>query len=426
VKPLGVVTALLLALGSLGAGVRPAGLDDVKSISVVDEPGVTRVVVELSAKAKFETHELQNPQRLYIDVDGTWLEGPIGAPQPGGVGSPLRVARGGQNTLTRSRIVLELVRSEVTPKIYTLERPYRIVAELPNSIRAAEPKAAPAPSGPKTDVAAAGPRVTPKAKPMPAPAPAVTPEPTVTAVPAPALEPQPDWDERSVRRIAIDAGHGGKDPGAMSAAQKMREANLVLAIARELRRELVVRGFEVVMTRDDDVFLPLGERTDIANRRDVDLFLSIHANAAKSKKLAGVETYLLDTRYDKQTARVAARENGTTVKELSGLHMLLASLKLGNNERYAARYANLVQSSLIRRLRRSYSDTIDLGVKRGPFLVLFQADMPAILVEVGFVSNAAEGKRMVTRDFARASAEGIADGVSAYREQQERRIFARR
>ena len=403
-KPFAVVAALLLGVGSLGAGVRPAGLDDVRAISIVDEPTLTRVVIELSAKAGFESHVLANPERLYIDVDGTWLEGPVGAPQPGGVGSPLRVVRGGQNTLTRSRVVLELTRGGVAPKVYTLEQPFRIVAELPKSARASEPAPAPAPN---TDVAAAGPRTAPK------------------PVPPPALEAQPDWDQRAVRRIAIDAGHGGKDPGALG-AQSMREANVVLAISRELRRELVVRGFEVVMTRDGDVFLPLGERTDIANQHDADLFLSIHANAAKSRKLAGVETYLLDTRYDKQTARVAARENGTSVKQLSELHMLLASLKLGNNERYAARYANLVQSSLIRRLRKSYDATVDLGVKRGPFLVLFQADMPAILVEVGFVSNAAEGRRMASRDFARAAAEGIADGVSAYREQQERRILARR
>lgn len=412
---------LLFALGSLGAGVRPAGLGDVRSISVAEEPEVTRVTIELSVKPTFSSHSLANPNRLYIDVDGTWLEGAAASAQPGNAGSPLRVVRGGQNTLTRSRVVLELARAGVEPKVYALENPYRIVAELPKP-------------APKPDVAAA-PRVANKAEKALAkvtPAPKVTPA-KVTADPAPAPaieveippEAERDWDQRAVRRIAIDAGHGGKDPGALG-VEKLREAHLVLAIARELRRELVVRGFEVVMVRDGDVFLPLGERTDIANQKDADLFLSIHANAAKSKKLAGVETYLLDTRYDKQTARVAARENGTSVKELSDLHLLLASLKLGNNERYAARYANLVQSSLVRRLRKSYRETIDLGVKRGPFLVLFQADMPAILVEVGFVSNAGEGKRMGSRDFARAAAEGIADGVSAYREQQERRIFARR
>jgi N-acetylmuramoyl-L-alanine amidase len=373
--------------------VRPAGLSDVRSISVSEEPGVTRVVIELSAQARFESHELANPRRLYIDVDGTWLDGPAGAPQPGSVGSVLRVARGGQNTLTRSRVVLELAKAGVTPRVYTMQDPFRIVAELPKT------QATP-------DVAAAPKSLAPAAKPA-------------------ELPPQKDWDERAVRRVVIDAGHGGKDPGALG-AEELREARVTLAIALQLAEVLESRGFEVVLTRDHDVFLPLTERTDIANHKDADLFLSVHANAAKSRKLAGVETYLLDTRYDKQTARVAARENGTSVKQLSDLHMLLASLKLGNNERYAARYANLVQSSLIRRLRKNYSDTIDLGVKRGPFLVLFQADMPAILVEVGFVSNAAEGRRLASRDFARAAAEGIADGVSAYREQQERRIFARR
>ncbi|HTO06268.1 MAG TPA: N-acetylmuramoyl-L-alanine amidase [Myxococcota bacterium] len=395
-KPAALAFVLLFALGSVGAGVRPPGLCDVKQISVSDEPALTRVVIELSDKARFETHEIANPRRLYIDVDGTWLEGAVAAPQPGSVGSLLRVVRGGQNTLTRSRIVLELTRGGVAAKVYALEAPFRIVAELPKA-------------APKPDVAAAPKSLAPAAK-------------TVTAAEAAA---QKDWDERAVRRVVIDAGHGGKDPGALG-DEGLHEARITLAIARELGQVLESRGFEVILTRDRDVFLPLGERTDIANHKDADLFLSVHANAAKNKKLAGVETYLLDTRYDKQTARVAARENGTSVKELSDLHMLLASLKLGNNERYAARYANLVQSSLIRRLRKSYTETIDLGVKRGPFLVLFQADMPAILVEVGFVSNAAEGRRLASRDFAHAAAEGIADGVSAYREQQERRILARR
>ncbi|HXX47244.1 MAG TPA: N-acetylmuramoyl-L-alanine amidase [Myxococcota bacterium] len=395
---------LSFALSSPGAGVRPPGLDDVRSIAVVEESTLTRVVIELSAKQPFEKHEIDNPNRLYIDVDGTWIGPSASAAQPGSAGSPLRVVRGGQNTLTRSRIVLELSRGAASPKVYTLENPFRIVAELPKPGPARAPAAARAPA------------------PAP-PAPAAGPPVDVAAAPPQVLA--PDWDQRAVRRIVIDAGHGGKDPGA-TGIDALREATLVLHVAQELERELTSRGFEVVMTRDQDVFLPLPQRTDIANQRDADLFLSVHANAAKSRRLAGVETYLLDTRYDHQTARVAARENGTTIAQLSDLHLLLASLKLGNNERYAARYANLVQSSLIRRLRKDYTETVDLGVKRGPFLVLFEADMPAILVEVGFVSNAGEGRRMASRSFARAAAEGIADGVSAYREQQERRILARR
>jgi N-acetylmuramoyl-L-alanine amidase len=372
----------LAGLASLGAGVRPEGLGDVRSIAVDETATQTRVVIELSQKTSYTVNELANPRRLYIDIDEVWIEAPIGSARSFEAGSLLRLLRGGQNTLRRSRVVFELEANAPTPTITVLEEPFRIVAELP--ARGAAPMPAVA-SAPETD----------------------------------------DWDQRGVRRIVIDAGHGGKDPGALGQAS-LREAAVVLAISSELSRELTSRGFEIVMTRDRDVFLTLEARTDIANRRDADLFLSIHANAARNHKLAGVETYLLDTRYDRQTARVAARENGTTIAQLSELHRILASLRLGNNERYAARYADLVQSSLVSRLRKSYPSTVDLGVKRGPFLVLFQADMPAILVEVGFVSNSSEGKRLATNAFARVAAEGIANGVSSYREQQARRLVARR
>ena len=369
-----------LGLALLGAGVRPDGLGDVRSIAVERTATHTRVVIELSRKSAYSVNELASPRRLYVDIDEVWIEPDLATSRTVEGDSALRLVRGGQNTLRRSRVVLELDAAAKSPAFSTLEAPFRIVAELP--VRPPMPEVAAAPDG-------------------------------------------EDWDQRGLRRVVIDAGHGGKDPGALG-ANKAREAAIVLAISRELERELTRRGFEVVMTRKSDVFLPLETRTDIANRRAADLFISVHANAARNRKLAGVETYLLDTRYDRQTARVAARENGTTVAQLSELHKILASLRLGNNERYAARYAGLVQGSLVSRLRKSYPGTVDLGVKRGPFLVLFQADMPAILVEVGFVSNAAEGKRLRTGSFARVAAQGIADGVSAYREQQARRLVARR
>jgi N-acetylmuramoyl-L-alanine amidase len=377
------VQALALAVTAialLGAGVRPPGLGDVRAIAVERTATHARVVIELSRKSAFSVNELDAGGRLYVDIDEVWIEPHVASARSLDGPTGLRVVRGGQNTLRRSRVVLELAPGTPTPTFTTLDHPFRIVAELP--LRPPAPDVASAPDS-------------------------------------------EDWDQRGVRRIVIDAGHGGKDPGAIGAS-KAREAAIVLAISRELSRELKARGFEVVMTRSSDVFLPLEARTDIANRRDADLFISVHANAARNRKLAGVETYLLDTRYDRQTARVAARENGTTVAQLSELHKILASLRLGNNERYAARYAELVQSSLVSRLRRSYPGTVDLGVKRGPFLVLFQADMPAILVEVGFVSNPSEGQRLRTAKFAKVAAQGIADGVSTYREQQARRLVAKR
>ena len=233
-----------------------------------------------------------------------------------------------------------------------------------------------------------------------------------------------DFDERPVRRVVIDPGHGGKDPGAMRG--RVREKDVVLRISKELRKRLKGEGFEVTLTRDADRFLPVAERPVRANRAEADLFISIHANASPNRKTQGVETYLLDTRYDRQTARVAARENGTTIARLSDLDLIKASLRLGYTERYAARLAEDVQTALVGRLRKNYRATGDLGVKRGPFLVLFQADMPAILVEVGFLTHRAEVKRLKTREFARAVAEGIARGVVRYRDRHARSLVAER
>lgn len=383
--PLALAASLFLALAAAGGahagGVRPEGLGDVRAIRVEPDTQRTRVTIELSQKVGFAVREIGSPRRVYIDIDETWIDAALAAPQTSSAGSALRLVRGGQNTLHKARVVLELDAGAPRPEIYALESPFRIVADLN----------------------------------APAPPPA----------PVASSEPNDGWDQRVVRRIVIDAGHGGKDPGALG-PEEAREAAVVLAISRALRDELQQRGFDVVMTRDRDVFLTLEARTDIANRRDADLFLSIHANAARNRGLAGVETYLLDTRYDRQTARVAARENGTTVAKLSELHRILAALRLGNNERYASRYAELVQGSLVSQLRKTWPQTQDLGVKRGPFLVLFQADMPAILVEVGFVSNPTESRRLRTGAFARAAALGIANGVSAYRAQQAERLVARR
>jgi N-acetylmuramoyl-L-alanine amidase len=225
--------------------------------------------------------------------------------------------------------------------------------------------------------------------------------------------------------VAIDPGHGGKDPGAVGRGG-VREKDVVLTVSRKLERMLDSQGYDAFLTRDRDVYLTLEQRTQIANQRQADLYLSIHANASPNKRTEGVETYLLDTRYDRQTARVAARENGTTVDQLNDLQRILASLRLGYNERFAARLADQVQDELLGQLRGRHRGTVDLGVKRGPFLVLFMADMPAILVELGFVSHRTEARRLQTKDFAEAAARGIASGISRYRDEHARSLVATR
>ncbi len=366
----------LLAVACLAAGNRPPGLGDVTDIRVHPHAGYTRITVELSRQVPYQTHEIENPPRLYIDIEGTWLGKELREPRSVRSTAPVRLVRGGQNTLRRARVVLELSGDDNGYRTFQLENPFRIV----------------------TDVY------------------------TGASLP-PTVATGEDFDERPVRRVVIDPGHGGKDPGATRG--RLREKDVVLRISKELRTRLKKYGFEVYMTRDSDVFLPVAARPARANRTQADLFISIHANASPNRRTQGVETYLLDTRYDRQTARVAARENGTTIAKLSDLDLIKASLRLGYTERYAARLAEDVQTRLVKRLRNDHRATGDLGVKRGPFLVLFQADMPAILVEVGFVTNKSEAKRLKTRAFARAVADGIAGAVVRYRDRHARMVAGR-
>ncbi len=373
-----------LLLVTLGAGRRPPGLGDVTDIRVWEHANYTRVVVDLSERAAYRPAMVGSPPRLYVDIEDTWIEAPLRDARFEHDGAIQRV-RGGQNSLTKARIVLELDMPGRAHRVFHLDNPYRIVIDIYRQA------------------------------------------PDVAAVPGRAAPPDgaaPTFDSRPVHRIAIDPGHGGKDPGAIG--NGIREKDVVLRTSRELEKLLDAQGYDAFLTRNDDRYLTLEQRTQVANDRDADLFVSIHANAARSGRLGGVETYLLDTRYDRQTARVAARENGTTVDQLNDLQRILASLRLGYNERYAARLAEHVQHSLVLDLRSKHSNTRDLGVKRGPFLVLFMADMPAVLVELGFLTNKTEARRMRSRSFAQRAARGIARGISAHRDEHARSLVATR
>ncbi len=375
----GLLLCAVTAL-QLGAWVRPAGLGDVRAVSIADEGSHVRVVVELSRPARHSLSQLGHPARLFLDLDQTWIERPERALREVAAAGPVLRVRGGQNQLETARLVIELDSGAREHRAFVLEQPYRVVIDV---FRASS------------------------ARPKP-------PEPTVSR-----------FHERPVRRVILDPGHGGKDPGALGAGG-LREKDVALRIARLTKRRLERAGLEVYLTRQRDEFLSLEERTRLANQLRGDLFVSIHANASRNRQTSGLETYLLDTRYDRQTARVAARENGTTVDALSELDFILASLALSHNERYAARLAHHVHGSLAGSLRRRWSNVRDLGVKRGPFLVLFQADMPSILVEVGFVSNRAEAARLRSDAFAERASEGIARGILAHRDDHQRRLVAGR
>jgi len=216
-----------------------------------------------------------------------------------------------------------------------------------------------------------------------------------------------------VRRVVVDAGHGGKDTGAIG-PHGLREKDMALAIARKVTARLRSLGFVVVMTRSGDTFVPLDDRTRIANEARADLFISIHCNAAKKRKLEGVETWTLNVASDRYAARLAAFENADADRTVSDLRLILADLATKANASDARDLAQSVQSSLMRTLRGSVGAVHDHGVKQALFYVLLGTHMPSILVETGFISNPAEEARLKSARFQEGTAEAIARGVKDF------------
>ncbi|MGZ6143548.1 MAG: N-acetylmuramoyl-L-alanine amidase family protein [Myxococcales bacterium] len=222
-----------------------------------------------------------------------------------------------------------------------------------------------------------------------------------------------------VRRVVVDAGHGGKDAGAIG-PHGVREKDMALAIARKVAARLKSLGFEVVMTRKDDTFIPLDDRTRIANEARADLFISIHCNAAKRRRLEGVETWTLNVASDRYAARLAAFENADADRTVSDLRLILADLATKANATDARDLAQSVQSSLMRTLRGRVGPVRDHGVKQALFYVLLGTHMPSILVETGFISNPADEARLKSARFQDGTAEAISRGVKDFIESRRR------
>ncbi len=221
----------------------------------------------------------------------------------------------------------------------------------------------------------------------------------------------------SKKVIVIDPGHGGKDSGAVG-YQKRQEKKAVLEIAKKLAKELKRRGFKVYLTRDRDVFINLRNRTKIANRKMADIFISIHANAAPNKKsylsMKGVETYFLSPARSERAKNAAALENQSDMVNMDFFSKEIF-LNFYNRERIIAsnKLAIDVQAGILKSLRKRYK-VLDGGVREGPFWVLVGAQMPAILIEVGYITNPTDAKRLFNPFFQKTLAKGIADGIESY------------
>lgn len=222
--------------------------------------------------------------------------------------------------------------------------------------------------------------------------------------------------QSSAPLIVVDAGHGGKDQGAKS-AKGLHEKNVNLTIARHVKTILVNRfKYQVVMTRKDDTFIPLKERSAIANNRNAELFVSIHANAAQRKSAHGIETYFLGTTHNDDALATAARENGELVYSVKDdqVQQILASLITTTKINDSSRLAGTVQENIYQSSRKKFRELKNLGVKEGPFYVLHGADMPSILVEVGFLTNRKEAKMLSNPAYLYRLASSIAEGIHQF------------
>jgi N-acetylmuramoyl-L-alanine amidase len=349
----------------------------------------SRVAVYLSHWVGWQRLELppdaEQPRRLAFDFRPATLAGkaltrPV-------AGDKIDRVRAAQNAGDTVRVVLDLAGSDAA-EVYALHDPPRLVVDV-------------------------GARTPP-------------PPPTIAGSASTPATQGGEGGSRPVRRIVVDAGHGGHDPGAIG-RRGLQEKAVTLDIARRVAAELRKLGFDAILTRSTDRFLQLEERTALANTARADLFVSIHANANPRRNRSGIETYFLNVTDDRYAARLAARENGA---ELDGgesdvvLKRIRTDLDAVASAGSSKQLAELVQRELCSAVRTRFGDVRDLGVKNALFYVLLGARMPAVLVETGFISNAAEERRLAAPEYRAEVARAVAGAVRTFAQQSDGRVAA--
>jgi N-acetylmuramoyl-L-alanine amidase len=408
-----------------GAPGEPA-LVTIKDIRRTELADGVRVSIEMDGESLYRAERLENPSRVFFDLKGTRTTPSLqdATIKFGDVVREIRLGRHPQNT---TRVVMELESVE-NYSVFTLYNPFRLVVDFrragapvpATSLAAARPETSlpnrTGPPGAPTN-AVAEPPVVPAAKePLPMVSRSSPPELISPAAPAANANGQFSIARQlglGISRIVLDPGHGGHDPGAR--ANGLNEAELVLDVTLRLRALLEKQpGIEVTLTRDGDVFVPLEERTAIANRTAADLFLSIHANASRNTKARGIETYFLNFASNPEAEAVAARENSSSGKRMHSLPDIVRAIALNNKIDESRDFADIVQKAMVRRLSARNDGVRDLGVKQAPFVVLIGAGMPSVLAEISFVTNRQEGALLKTAAYRQQIAESLMDAIMRY------------
>ena len=426
------------------------GINQVTGARFWSYPGSTRVIIDVSGAFEFKSDRATNPDRLFFDIVGArpLIDGKRLATKP--VNDPLvkrlRIAETAPGT---TRVVFDL-ENAADFTVTKLDTPDRLVVELRP---AAESEVSEAP---KPSVIFTFPVAVAKARApfllAPAPAIPVKAPPTfyladplrtivftaprnrhATVQPYVAPEtfilPRTSVKASSgssksltralglkINRVVIDAGHGGHDVGTLG-PNGAREKDVVLDVAQRVAKLIQERlGAEVVMTRDDDTFIPLQERTTIANRYKADLFLSIHANSSPAPQVAGTETFYLNFTSNQGALDVASRENSGAEKSVGELKDLIQSITLNDKLQESRVFAEEIQRSIGVNAAKHNPVARDRGIKRAPFVVLIGAQMPSVLAEIGFLSNARDEKNLMKPEYRQKVAEALFKGVSQYSE----------
>ncbi|UVE46237.1 N-acetylmuramoyl-L-alanine amidase [Pseudomonas chlororaphis] len=395
------IRALVAVVGLLltALAVDALAATQVRSVRLWRAPDNTRLVFDLSGPVQHSVFTLTAPDRLVIDINGATLGGPLNVSM---ANTPITAMRSAQRTPTDLRVVVDLKKA-VTPKSFTLapnaQYGNRLVVDLFDNPADAAPTPPPAPN-----VATV-------------PAVPVTPtKPEIKLPPAPA-------GKRDIV-VVIDAGHGGEDPGA-SGSRGQHEKDVVLAIARELQRQINgLKGFRAELTRTGDYFIPLRGRTEIARKKGADLFVSIHADAAPSSAAFGASVFALSDRgATSETARwLADSENrsdligGAGNVSLDDKDRMLAGVLLDLSMTASLTSSLNVGQKVLSNIGR-VTPLHKQRVEQAGFMVLKSPDIPSILVETGFISNANEASKLATVSHQQALARSISSGVRQFFQQ---------
>ncbi|MDF1535782.1 MAG: N-acetylmuramoyl-L-alanine amidase [bacterium] len=352
---------------------------NISDIKYWSNPDYTRVVVYGSGKMAFSENQLKKdpvtgkPPRLYVDIMGAAIPRSLCETIPIADGLLLQ-ARVAQYNTTTVRLVLD-IDSMKDHRVFSMENPSRLVIDVMGE------------GGKYADD-----------------------QPAMET--AESSEPLPLAQQfgLSVQKIVLDPGHGGRDPGAVG-PNGLKEKDVTLALALRLKPILEERGYQILMTRQADVYVGLEERTAMANDNGADLFISIHTNASRSRKARGVETYFLGVAKTREASETAMLENAISQQALSDLEKILLDLTRTSNLKQSSVLAESIQDSLYAGLSESFGDVRNLGVKQASFYVLIGARMPSVLVETSFISNPGEEKLLSRKDYRDTVSQSLLNGI---------------